>query len=90
MTKDTVSYIYPPATTTMRSRTPRTFLAAVGSGVSAVVAAMLLHLGERLVRDGLAGRFELRLRLDGRGRRASGRGGGRCGFGGFVDGPGCC
>lgn len=74
----------------MRSRMLRTFLAVVGSGVGVVVAAVLLHLGERLVRDGLAGRSGLRLRLDGRGRRASGRGDGRCGFGGFVDGPGCC
>lgn len=70
----------------MRSRTPRTFLAVVGSGVGVVVAAMLLYLGEKFVRDGSGGMFGLRLRLDGRGRRASGRGGGRCGFGGFVDG----
>ena len=74
----------------MHSRTLRTFLAVVGSGVGAVVAAMMLHLGARLVTDEFGGRFELRPRLDGRGRKASGREGGKCVFGGFADGPSCC
>lgn len=74
----------------MRSRTLPTFLAVDGSGVSVAVAEMLLHLGVRPVRDGIGDMFGQRLRLGGQGRRASGRGGGRCGFGGFVDGPNCC